>query len=271
MMKTVTDQERMAEMAFLQLRAATLTRQHVSHAHAHHQLILATSGVTNLRIEHQEDQITKTCGCLIPSTYHHDYVGDGANRTLVLDIPQASLATLVFSDELERLFAAPRFYPVSAQLQDLARSLMNQVEHTPHLQTSIASLLLRALYHQLFSTDLPPHTLNSQHRLKGRDRIDLTRIDRFIDLHLADQITVESLSGLCALSPGHFHSCFREVTGQTPLSYVQQRRLQAAYRLVTDTSLALARVAERVGFRDQGSFSRAFRRQFGVSPSQSRG
>lgn len=257
-------------MSFIHLRACTLSRNHVSHEHAYHQLILATSGVTELSIEHQGERITETRGCLIPSTYHHDYVGDGNNRTLVMDIPLAGVVAMNGGDEIERLFASPRFYQVSPQLHELANSLMGQVERTPHLQTDIASLLLRALYHQLFDEDLSSRTLDRNHRLRGRDRIDITRINQFIDVHLADPITVEALAALCALSPGHFHSCFRQVTGQTPLSYVQYRRLDHARSLVLDTRLPLIGVAELVGFRDQGSFSRAYRRQFGLAPSQAR-
>jgi AraC-like DNA-binding protein len=257
-------------MAFVHLRASTLTRSRVAHEHAYHQLILATSGVTELSIEHTGERITAERGCLIPSTYHHEYIGDGNNRTLVLDLPLASIAAFGCGDELDRLFSRPCFYSVSTQLHDLAHGLMKQVEKTPHLQSDIACLLLRALYHQLYNDDAITTSRDMAHRLKGRDRIDMTRIDQFIDVHLAHPITVDALAELCALSPGHFHSCFRQVCRQTPLHYVQQRRLAHARSLILDTHLPLASVADLVGFRDQGSLSRAFRRQFGLSPSQAR-
>lgn len=257
-------------MAFVHLRASTLTETHIAHEHAYHQLILATSGVTELSIEHKGERITGERGCLIPSTYHHEYIGDGNNRTLILDLPLASVASLACGDELARLFARPCFYRVSKPLHDLALRLMYQVEQTPQLQSDIACLLLRALYHQLYSDDIVANVHDPGHRLKGRDRIDMTRIDQFIDVHLADPITVEALADLCALSPGHFHACFREVTAQTPLFYVQQRRLAHARSLVLDTRLPLISVGELVGFGDQGSFSRAYRRYFGVSPSGAR-
>lgn len=257
-------------MALVHLRACTLTPHHVSHEHAYHQLILATSGVTELSIEHRGERITKHCGCLIPSAYHHDYEGDGQNRTLVLDIPLAGLASMEHGSELERLFDKPRFYRITPQLHQLAQGLMGQVVQTPQLQSDIASLLMKALYHQLYSDDSASDPTQAKHRLKGRNRIDMAQIDQFIDIHLADPISVEAMAKLCALSPGHFHLCFRELTGRTPLGYVQERRLNHARSLVQETRLPLLSVAELVGFADQGSFSRAFRRQFGLAPSRAR-
>lgn len=257
-------------MAFGHLRACNLSPSHVSHEHAYHQLILATSGVTDLRIEHRGERITRDLGCLIPSAHHHEYEGDGQNRTLVLDIPLAGVAAVAYGGELERLFEKPLFFPVSPQLQQLAHSLMRQLEQTPRLQGEIATLLVRSLYSQLFGDEPAMKTRETTRRLKGRDRVDLDRLDRFIDVHLADPISVDALARLSALSPGHFHACFRDLTGLTPLAYVQRRRLSHARSLVLDTGVALGSVAELVGFADQASFSRAFRRRFGESPSGAR-
>lgn len=71
---------------------------------------------------------------------------------------------------------------------------------------------------------------------------------------------------LCALSPGHFHALFRALVGITPLAHVQQRRLDHARSLVRHSGLSLGHIASLVGFRDQGSFSRAYRRHFETSP-----
>ncbi|EPC04070.1 hypothetical protein L861_01825 [Litchfieldella anticariensis FP35 = DSM 16096] len=253
-------------MSFFHLRACTLTRQHISHEHGFHQLILATSGCTELSIEGRGEFVTSERGCLIPTTYHHEYKGDDRNRTLVLDVPLASLPVLSCGDEINRLFARPCFFSVSPKLNRLADSLMQQVEHFPELQSEIATLILRAIYLGLHDERLPADMLGSPVGVRHRRRIDLSRIDAYIDAHLADEIRVETLASLCALSAGHFHACFRDVTGTTPLGYVQGRRLDHAFSLVRHTDLALGQIASLVGFRDQGSFSRAYLRRFKMSP-----
>lgn len=250
-------------MSFFNLRACNLMQQYIAHEHPYHQLILATSGVTELQIEGRGERITRERGCLIPSTYHHEYIGDGANRTLVLDIPLANLALTSCADEVGRLFERPRFFEVPTSLYQLASGLLPQVEQHSALHTEIATLILRAIYLNLHDEALtlaPPQP-------REHARLDLERLDGYIDAHLATVIVVEDLAAQCALSPGHFHACFRELTGMTPLAYVQQRRLARARELVESSAQPMGQIASLVGFRDQGSFSRAYRRAFGATPS----
>ncbi len=256
-------------MTELALRATTLGGEHVAHAHDHHQLILATCGTTELAVEGRGDRITGGRGCLIPCTRDHDYRGDGRNRTLVVDIPVAGLAGLRDADAVARLFERPRFFGVPSQLRQLADTLMLQLEQSPGLHNEIAALLLRAIHLHLQSEPLADAGSAGLAR-RPCERLDLLRLEAWVDRHLADEIRVEQLAALCALSVGHFHSRFREVTGITPQAYVQERRLRHAMNLVRHSNLSLGQVAALVGFRDQGSFSRAYRRHFGLPPSADR-
>lgn len=256
-------------MTELALRATTLGGEHVAHAHDHHQLILATCGTTELAVEGRGDRITGGRGCLIPCTRDHDYRGDGRNRTLVLDIPLASLPGLRDADAIARLFDRPRFFGVPPELRHFADGLMGQLEQCPGLHHEIAALLLRAIHLHLQS-EMPAGGGVAVPASRPGERLDLPRLEAWIDRHLADEIRVEQLAGLCALSVSHFHSRFREVTGVTPLAFVQERRLRHAMNLICHSGLSLGQVAALVGFRDQASFSRAYRRRFGLPPSAER-
>jgi AraC-like DNA-binding protein len=256
-------------MSLLDLRVLNLGHEHIAHAHTHHQLILATCGSTELEIEGRGNLVTDARGCLIPCASHHEYEGDGHNRTLVLDVSLAALGEMREGEELERLFERPCFFPVSSRLHHLAGTLMAQLDQFPELHSEIAALLLRALYLQLKEERLWG-THSGEPVRRPRERIELGRLNAWIDRHLADDIRVEQLAALCALSPGHFHALFRELTGMTPLSHVQRRRLEHARMLVRHSELSLGHVASLVGFRDQGSFSRAYRRHFAVAPSSER-
>lgn len=254
-------------MSFFNLRACTLMQHHVAHEHAFHQLILATSGVTELTIEGRGERITRERGCLIPSTYHHEYTGDGCNQTLVLDIPLLNLALTSCADEVGRLFERPRFFEVPPELHQLTQGVLPQVERRPALHSEIATLILRAIYLNLHDDTLDVVACPAREQ---RERLDRERLDRYIDAHLGEAIQVDDLAALCALSPGHFHACFREALGITPQAYVQQRRLLHARLLIETTAQPLGQIAMQIGFRDQGSFSRAYRRAFDVPPSQHR-
>ncbi|RCV89515.1 AraC family transcriptional regulator [Billgrantia montanilacus] len=258
-------------MSLLDLRACNLGQEHIAHDHPHHQLILATCGSTDLEVEGMGDRVTGGRGCLIPCSYHHQYEGDGRNRTLVLDIPLPALGEIRDGQGLQRLFERPRFFLVPTRLNRLAATLMSQLEQFPALHSEIAALLLRALYLH-FQEEAPGLASLSSLPQSRRpvERIDVERLDAWIDRHLADEIRVEQMAALCALSPGHFHALFRECTGVTPLAHVQQRRLEHARTLVRHSGLSLGHIAALVGFQDQGSFSRAYRRHFAVTPSAER-
>ena len=255
-------------MTRFELQSRNLASEHVAHSHDFHQLILATSGVTELAMEGQGERVTARRGCLIPSSRHHEYEGDGSNRTLVLDIPVAQLASLEKGDDIERLFDKPRFFTIPPALNQLTHALANQLEQCPGLQNEIAILLLRAL--TMYLQDEPSSAVAQLGTRCVSERLDLERLDAWLDQHLADDIRVEQLAALCALSPGHFHACFRELTGVTPLTYVQRRRLEHARTLARHSVLSLGHIAMLVGFRDQGSFSRAYRRHFDIAPSSDR-
>lgn len=78
--------------------------------------------------------------------------------------------------------------------------------------------------------------------------------------------TLARLAGLAHLSRSTFAARFTVLVGEPPMTYVTAWRMDLAARLVRDTELSLARVAERVGYRSEASFNRAFRRALGVTP-----
>lgn len=82
----------------------------------------------------------------------------------------------------------------------------------------------------------------------------------------AEPWSLESLAGEAGLSRSAFAARFTQVMGETAMAYVTSWRMDLAARLVRERSLPLARVAERVGYRSEAAFNRAFRRAHGVTP-----
>src|SRR6185369_1812777 len=61
---------------------------------------------------------------------------------------------------------------------------------------------------------------------------------------------------------------FRQLLGQAPMSYLTAWRLQLASRRLRTSNDTMAEVAGAVGYSSEASFSRAFKRHVGVSPSE---
>lgn len=82
--------------------------------------------------------------------------------------------------------------------------------------------------------------------------------------------TVESLGRQAGMSRAGFARRFSALIGQPPLAYLAWWRMTSAGRLLKDTDLSLAAVAQQVGYTSEFAFSRAFRREFGIAPGRYR-
>ncbi len=83
-------------------------------------------------------------------------------------------------------------------------------------------------------------------------------------------MTVQRLALRLGISDRHLRRIFEAQMGVSPLQYLQTRRLLSAKQLLTDTSLAVARVAELSGFASVRRFNTAFVTHYGLNPTQLR-
>ena len=80
--------------------------------------------------------------------------------------------------------------------------------------------------------------------------------------------TVEELARACSLSRSAFAERFVTRVGKPPATYLAHVRLDAATDLLRDTSIAVARVADKVGYTSEAAFSRAFKHRYGMPPAR---
>jgi AraC-like DNA-binding protein len=80
--------------------------------------------------------------------------------------------------------------------------------------------------------------------------------------------TVATLAETISLSPSRFAARFREVTGQSAMSYVSSWRMTVACQRLRETDEHLAEIATAVGYQDTAAFSRAFKAIVGHSPAR---
>lgn len=78
--------------------------------------------------------------------------------------------------------------------------------------------------------------------------------------------TVEDLAQHVAISRSALAQRFVEVIGETPMQYLAEWRMHLARRLLAESNLALAEIANRTGYDSGVAFNRAFRRMVGVPP-----
>lgn len=89
----------------------------------------------------------------------------------------------------------------------------------------------------------------------------------FIHACYAKPVTLASAARAAAMSPFHFLRTFRQITGQTPLTYLQHVRLEQAARLLRETALPVSEIAVQVGYQSLGSFSTLFAKHTELPPT----
>jgi AraC-like DNA-binding protein len=82
--------------------------------------------------------------------------------------------------------------------------------------------------------------------------------------------TAASLARTAGLSRSAFYARFSELVGETPAQYLLCRRMDLAAHQLQSEQTSVAQVASTVGYRSESSFSKAFKRHFGVPPSSYR-
>lgn len=97
------------------------------------------------------------------------------------------------------------------------------------------------------------------------------RVCLYIERHLDEPLSLETLSAIAHCSPYHFHRQFTACSGVPLYRYIQWLRLRrACWRLAFRPQDKIIDIALDAGFQNPESFSRAFRAAFAQSPSQFR-
>ena len=94
----------------------------------------------------------------------------------------------------------------------------------------------------------------------------LARAVRLIEDSLAESLHVDDLARHVHMSPFHFARMFKISTGHSPHFYITTRRVERAKELLEHSSLALAEIAQVVGFATQAHFTGVFRAYSGTTP-----
>jgi AraC family transcriptional regulator len=96
------------------------------------------------------------------------------------------------------------------------------------------------------------------------------RVAEFIEEHLAEEISLAVLAELVHLSIYHFARAFKQSFGAPPHRYHMARRMDRARSLLQRPALSVTQIGAQIGFRETSSFTTAFRKFTGLTPTEYR-
>lgn len=89
----------------------------------------------------------------------------------------------------------------------------------------------------------------------------------YIQEHLAEEINVDVLAGQCYVSKYYLMRQFKEATGYSIHQYINEKRIQAARRMIL-SGMPPSKACYECGFRDYSTFARRFKMTVGTPPSK---
>lgn len=113
--------------------------------------------------------------------------------------------------------------------------------------------------------------VREEERNVSRDEQLVKRMQEYIDQHYADVLlSVDSLCQVFHRAPSGVNKAFKEVMGYGPLHYINYRRIQEAKRIFIESGgmLSASEVLKQAGYTNLNTFTRAFKKNEGITPGQ---
>ena len=98
----------------------------------------------------------------------------------------------------------------------------------------------------------------------------LDDVKRYIREHIDEPLNRQVLADVAGFSVPHFHRIFTAYVGENITGYVRRERMVRAGRKLRMGAVDITEVALAAGYDSHAAFSKAFKQQFGISPSEFR-
>lgn len=111
--------------------------------------------------------------------------------------------------------------------------------------------------------------MNNQHKISNVTIKRICDAIKYVEENLEHKLTLENVAKKAYFSPFHFHRLFKAVTNETLQTFINRKRIEkAASYLIHQKEKTITEVSEIVGFLNLSSFSKSFKRFYGISPNE---
>uniref|UniRef100_A6VRR8 Helix-turn-helix-domain containing protein AraC type n=2 Tax=Marinomonas TaxID=28253 RepID=A6VRR8_MARMS len=198
---------------------------------------------------------TKDCELLVVDMHRQDPL-----MTYIAESSGSSLDILLSS--------APFFSQLPVELIGCLEFTAKQLQHaSEQVRRRVSTQMLPMVLLQV--TDIVTEQ-DSTWRSVAHQRLDLVILNSLIDSKPDQTFSNEWLAHYFNMSESHFYVVCQKQFGMSPQKYILTRKLQQAHQLIMTSSIPIALLAEKYGFSNASSFSRAYRKIIGFSPTHKR-
>lgn len=124
--------------------------------------------------------------------------------------------------------------------------------------------------YELFDYIVSHSTIEKNRKDISKKLIYVKKIINYVQLKYCESIQVEDIAHACGFDRSYLSKVFKEATGQTLQQYILSYRMKKACELLTQHNHSIQFIAYSVGYGDVFTFSKAFKKLIGLSPSEYR-
>lgn len=222
-------------------------------------------GTSVVRAEEGDIVVVNPCEC------HVNQVADGDNA--VYHLLCVDLGEIFNGGLFERCFlpyknGTIRFKNVISKDEQLNSCLEELFESLKKKGNLLLSLGIFVKFFSLLTNHVDDNKINKlSDKRYARQMEILNTAFSYIHSHYNEVIMIEDLSSKCFMTKSHFCRIFKEVTGETPIYYINKLKINRAITLLTGSNLSIKEIANSLGFDDTAYFCRCFKKYTGLSTS----
>lgn len=180
-------------------------------------------------------------------------------------------------NELETLFkdikATGAFYyngNYSLEIADILNEMLEFSAENFTRKLFLEGMAYQILTQQILQYQDDQKEENSRMLLRSSELKQIHHISYLIESNISDIPTVEKLAREAGLNVNKLQTGFKKVYGTTVNNFVQIKRLEAAYNLLTKTDLSISEIVNAIGLSSKSYFSKIFKEKHAISPSEFR-
>ena len=170
-----------------------------------------------------------------------------------------------FSLEYELPWLFDDSFSCHQELSSCIETIDQLCSRKPHYYELSVKGHLFHFFYLLFSSQGAPVTFN---RSKSLEKVK--QIVSYIELHYAEEITIQIAADYMGFSESHFMKFFKQHLHTTFTSYLNGYRLTIAARLLLTEDDSILSISERTGFNNLSYFNRLFKKEYQMSPREYR-
>ncbi len=242
------------------------------HWHTQYEIIRIISGSFQLKLEkstklyHAGDIIFITGGTLHGGT-PHDCIYECIVFDLQILLKDNHACSRIIRDIIDQKMTINTYLSEnSATVLPITKDLCHALSSR---KTGYEFMVQGYLYH-LLGTIINEHLYEQAHQnLVSAERISSVKnVLTYISDNYNSNISLENLSHIAGMNPKYFCRYFRNVTGRTPIDYLNYYRIECACEMLSTKDIPIREVAISCGFNDESYFIKTFHKYKGTTPKQ---